>query len=211
MVGNIRAGVVEVGSVVAAVVVHVVDVALVVDVGVKDLEVAEGLGEGVEGVEYGKGDSRGEVTDSTPVKIDVVNIRGRDAASGVDNGVVAFGECEVELEDVDGRWAEVAEAAILNDLVPFVEGRWWGGAAASSAAVWTMSTSGRVAGGGVVVGIFACRGGIGVSLWGGGCGRRELGWGDVDCVVEVIGDEGGNRVGVEEGSGSVGDEYRGEE
>jgi len=100
----------------------VVDVVLGADVGVKELEVAEGLGKGVEGVEYGEGDSRGEVTDSPSVKVDVVNVCGRDAASGVDDSVVLLGGCEVELEDVDGWWSEVSEAAIRNDLMSFGEG-----------------------------------------------------------------------------------------
>ena len=93
MVRDIWAGVVEVGCVVAAVGVHVVDVALVVDVGVEDLEVAEGLGKGVEGVEYGEGDSRGEVANSASVKINVVYVGRCDAAGGVDDSVVAFGGC----------------------------------------------------------------------------------------------------------------------
>ena len=102
---DIRAGVVEIGSVVAAVRVHVVDVALVADVGVEELEVTEGLGKGIEAVKDGEGDSRGEVTNSASVEIDVVNVCGCDAASGVDDSVEAFRGCDVELEDVQCRWA----------------------------------------------------------------------------------------------------------
>ena len=105
VVRDVWAGVIEVGCVVAAVGVHVVDVGLVVDVGVEDLEVGEGMGKGVEGVENREGDPGGEVTDAAPVKINVVDICGGDAASGVDDSVVAFGGGEVELEYVDDRRA----------------------------------------------------------------------------------------------------------
>ena len=73
--------------------------------GVEVLKVEKGLGIVVEGMEYGEGDSRGEVANSASVKINVVYVGRCDAAGGVDDSVVVFGGCKVEVEDVHGGWA----------------------------------------------------------------------------------------------------------
>ncbi len=80
----------------------------------------------------------------------------------------------------------MAEAAVLNDLTAFVEERWGGRSSASTAAARTWGVGG-IACGGFVGGSLAGGVGIGVTMWGGWNGRREVRWGDVDGVVEVIG------------------------
>ena len=79
----------------------------------------------------------------------------------------------------------MAETAVLNDQAAFVEEGWGGRAAASTAAAWTWGVGG-IPCGGVVGGSLACGVGIGVTLWGCWNGWREVGWGDVDGVVEEI-------------------------
>ncbi len=88
--------------------------------------------------------------------------------------MVLFGGGEVELEDVRDRRAEVAEAAVLDDLSPGVEEGCRDDVAASTAAAEALGTSsGGTVGGRVVVGVLARSGSIRISWWGGWDGGLE--------------------------------------
>jgi len=74
VIDDALAGVIEVAGVVAAIGVHVVEVLLGFDVWVEELDVGEGLGPSVEGLVDDKGDAGGEVSESSSVKVDVIDV-----------------------------------------------------------------------------------------------------------------------------------------
>ncbi len=98
--GNGWTSVVEVGCVVAAVCIDVIQVRLLVNVRVEVADVDKGLCPSIEGVEDGKRGPGSEVLDPTVIKICVVDIDGSDLLSGIEDGVVAFVGCNVKIEDV---------------------------------------------------------------------------------------------------------------
>ncbi len=95
--------VVEVGCVMTAVCIHVIQVKLLVNVGVEVADVGECLCPSIKGVENGKRSPKSEVLDPAMIKISVVDIGGSNPPSGIDNSMVMFVGCGVEVEDtVDG-------------------------------------------------------------------------------------------------------------
>jgi hypothetical protein len=101
--GNGWTRVVEVGFVVTAVCIHVIQVGLLVNVGVEVADVGKCLCPSIKGVENGKRSAKSEISDPAVIKISVVDIGGSDPPSGIDNSVVMFVGCDVEVEDiVDG-------------------------------------------------------------------------------------------------------------
>ncbi len=67
------------------------------------LDVGKGLCPSIEGVIDGKRDPGSEVADSTVTELSVVDIGRSNPPSSIDNSMVAFVGCEVEIDDiVDG-------------------------------------------------------------------------------------------------------------
>ena len=101
--GNGWTGVVEVGCVVTAACIHVIQVRLLLNVGVEVADVGKCLCPSIKGVENGKRSPKSEVLDPTMIKISVVDIGGSNPPSGIEDSVVMFVGCDVEVEDiVDG-------------------------------------------------------------------------------------------------------------
>ena len=164
LVNDALAGVVEVACVMEAVGVHIVEVFAGFDVWVEILNVGEGLGPGIEGLMDDEGNAGGEVSEPSAVEVDVVYISCGNAAGCVDDGVISFGGCSVEVEDVANGGTEMGKAPICDDLALRAErGRGGGGSTSSSSTAKGSGSSWR---GGVV---WVCSGCVcvGIARWGG--------------------------------------------
>jgi hypothetical protein len=90
-------------EVMTAVCIHVIQVRILVNVGVEVADVGKCLCPSIKGVENGKRSPKSEVSDPAVIKISVVDIGGSNPPSGIEDSVVMFVGCDVEVEDiVDG-------------------------------------------------------------------------------------------------------------
>ena len=129
------------------------------------------MGPGVEGLMDDEGDAGGEVSEASSVEVSVVDVGCGDAAGCVNDGVVSFGGCCVEIENVANGGTEMAQASVCDDWLTLGAegGRGGGCAASSSASEGMLGVPWRR---GLVRIIWSCCGCVGIA-WRGG---RERCW-----------------------------------